>query len=401
MNFVKKLLGQNQYNTLKKCVACGNKDLDQFLDLKKQPLANNYHNGSGGGDHFPLGINLCNKCWHTQLTVSVDPKLMFDQYLYVTGTSQTLRDYCDWFALHISGKCKKGSILDIACNDGTQLDSFKKLGWETYGLDPAKNIIQIPKQKGHNTFLAYWPTILDKKFDVITAQNVLAHTPNPLEFLKGCKTHLTKEGKLFVQTSQSQMYQRGEFDTCYHEHISFFSVNSMKVLCERAELKLIDVETTPIHGESYLFTISKSNLSVNESVEKMIFKEVHEGRHRQSFYYKFAKDAKFTLETFKSTVDNYRRNNIPVIGYGAAAKGITVLNANNIQLDWIVDDNPMKEGLFTPGGNIPIKNRNTLYTDRGIVVVPLAWNFFDEIESKVNEIRKGMPTIFIKCFHQL
>lgn len=399
MNFVKKLIGRNQYSILKQCVACGNRHLKQFLDLKEQPLANNYHDGSGGGKHFPLGINLCTQCWHTQLTVSVNPKLMFDQYLYVTGTSQTLRDYCDWFALHISGKCKIGKILDIACNDGTQLDSFKKIGWDTYGIDPAKNIIEISKNKGHTTFTGYWPTHLEQKFDVITAQNVLAHTPDPLNFLIGAKKHLSKKGKIFVQTSQSQMYQRGEFDTCYHEHISFFSVNSMQELCKRAGLKLLDVEITSIHGESYLFTIGHCNETANETIQKMIDKEIVEGRHNQSFYYKFAKDANFTLETFKSTIDNYRRNKIPVIGYGAAAKGITVLNANNIKLDWIVDDNPMKEGLFTPGGNIPIKNRNTLNTDRGIVVVPLAWNFFNEIETKVNAIRQGMPTIFIKCFH--
>jgi hypothetical protein len=131
----------------------------------------------------------------------------------------------------------------------------------------------------------------------------------------------------------------------------------------------------------------------------MIQKEKSEGRQEENFYKNFAKDTKFTLETFKSTIENYRRNGIPVIGYGAAAKGITVLNANNITLDWIVDDNPMKEGLFTPGGNIPIKNKDTLKTDRGIVVVPLAWNFFDEIERRVNKTRDGIPTIFIKCFH--
>ena len=399
MKIVQKLTDHSQYTTLKKCVACGSKKLSQFLDLNKQPLANNYHDGSGGGDEYPLGINLCKSCWHTQLTVSVNPKLMFDNYLYVTGTSKTLRDYCDWFAMYVTGKCSMGEILDIACNDGTQLDSFRKIGWETYGIDPAKNIVELTQKKGHKIIADYWPIELNKMFDVITAQNVLAHTPKPLEFLINAKAHLKKGGRIFIQTSQSQMYQRGEFDTCYHEHISFFSVNSMKVLANKAGLDIIDVITTPIHGESYLFTLADKGENILPTVDKMIQKEKSEGRQEENFYKNFAKDTKFTLETFKSTIENYRRNGIPVIGYGAAAKGITVLNANNITLDWIVDDNPMKEGLFTPGGNIPIKNKDTLKTDRGIVVVPLAWNFFDEIERRVNKTRDGIPTIFIKCFH--
>ena len=141
---------QKSYTTLDKCVACGGSNLEQFLDLAKQPLANNYHDGSGAGDSYQLGLNLCTDCYHTQLPVSVDPKAMFDHYLYVTGTSQTLRDYCDWFAEFVDARedIDHGNILDIACNDGTQLDSFRKLGWKTFGVDPAKNLFEIALEKG-------------------------------------------------------------------------------------------------------------------------------------------------------------------------------------------------------------------------------------------------------------
>ena len=140
---------QTSYITLNECVACGGSNLEQFLNLDKQPLANNYHDGSGGGDEYPLGLNVCKDCWHTQLPVSVDPKIMFDHYIYVTGTSQTLRDYCDWFANFVTERedITNGHLLDIACNDGTQLDSFRKLGWKTYGVDPAKNLFEIAKDK--------------------------------------------------------------------------------------------------------------------------------------------------------------------------------------------------------------------------------------------------------------
>mgnify|MGYP000980134237 FL=1 len=390
---------QNSYTTLDKCVACGGSNLEQFLDLAEQPLANNYHDGTGGGESFRLGLNLCTDCYHTQLPVSVDPKAMFDHYLYVTGTSQTLRDYCDWFAQFVTDReqITHGNILDIACNDGTQLDSFRKLGWKTFGVDPAKNLFDIALEKGHMVRNAYWP-ISYPQMDVITAQNVCAHTPNPLDFLEGVKKALTVNGTAYIQTSQSQMYQRNEFDTTYHEHISFFSANSMNTLAKRAGLVLTDIEITPIHGDSYVFVLKHEGADVKSSVTETIRKEGTEGRHNSMFYKQFGINAESIVRKLKDLVTRCQAEGIPVVGYGAAAKGMTVLNANDIQLDWIVDDNELKQGLLTPGTNIPIKDRSSLDLDEEIVVVPLAWNFFKEIKENVESIRQNKPTQFIRYF---
>jgi SAM-dependent methyltransferase len=390
---------QNSYTTLDKCVACGGSNLEQFLDLAEQPLANNYHDGTGGGESFRLGLNLCTDCYHTQLPVSVDPKAMFDHYLYVTGTSQTLRDYCDWFAQFVTDReqITHGNILDIACNDGTQLDSFRKLGWKTFGVDPAKNLFDIALEKGHMVRNAYWP-ISYPQMDVITAQNVCAHTPNPLDFLEGVKKALTVNGTAYIQTSQSQMYQRNEFDTTYHEHISFFSANSMNTLAKRAGLVLTDIEITPIHGDSYVFVLKHEGADVKSSVTETIRKEGTEGRHNSMFYKQFGINAESIVRKLKDLVTRCQAEGTPVVGYGAAAKGMTVLNANDIQLDWIVDDNELKQGLLTPGTNIPIKDRSSLDLDEEIVVVPLAWNFFKEIKENVESIRQNKPTQFIRYF---
>ena len=390
---------QNSYTTLDKCVACGGSNLEQFLDLAEQPLANNYHDGTGGGESFRLGLNLCTDCYHTQLPVSVDPKAMFDHYLYVTGTSQTLRDYCDWFAQFVTDReqITHGNILDIACNDGTQLDSFRKLGWKTFGVDPAKNLFDIALEKGHMVRNAYWP-ISYPQMDVITAQNVCAHTPNPLDFLEGVKQALTVNGTAYIQTSQSQMYQRNEFDTTYHEHISFFSANSMNTLAKRAGLVLTDIEITPIHGDSYVFVLKHEGADVKSSVTETIRKEGTEGRHNSMFYKQFGINAESIVRKLKDLVTRCQAEGTPVVGYGAAAKGMTVLNANDIQLDWIVDDNELKQGLLTPGTNIPIKDRSSLDLDEEIVVVPLAWNFFKEIKENVESIRQNKPTQFIRYF---
>lgn len=390
---------QKSYTILDKCVACGGSNLVQFLDLAKQPLANNYHDGSGAGESYQLGLNLCTDCYHTQLPVSVDPKAMFDHYLYVTGTSQTLRDYCDWFAEFVDARedIDHGNILDIACNDGTQLDSFRKLGWKTFGVDPAKNLFEIALEKGHMVRNAYWP-ISYPQMDVITAQNVCAHTPNPLEFLEGVKTSLAPNGTAYIQTSQSQMYQRNEFDTTYHEHISFFSANSMNTLAKRAGLVLTDIVITPIHGDSYVFVLKHPGAEIKNSVTETIRKEAKEGRQSPNFYHLFGNNARKIVEQLKDLVTRCQKEGTPVVGYGAAAKGMTVLNANDIKLDWIVDDNELKQGLLTPGTNIPIKDRSSLDIDEHIVVIPLAWNFFDEIKSNVEEIRKDKSTQYVQYF---
>ena len=390
---------QKSYTTLDKCVACGGSNLVQFLDLAKQPLANNYHDGSGAGESYQLGLNLCTDCYHTQLPVSVNPKEMFDHYIYVTGTSQTLRDYCDWFAEFVDARedIDHGNILDIACNDGTQLDSFRKLGWKTFGVDPAKNLFEIALEKGHMVRNAYWP-ISYPQMDVITAQNVCAHTPNPLEFLEGVKTSLAPNGTAYIQTSQSQMYQRNEFDTTYHEHISFFSANSMNTLAKRAGLVLTDIVITPIHGDSYVFVLKHPGAEIKNSVTETIRKEAKEGRQSPNFYHLFGNNARKIVEQLKDLVTRCQKEGTPVVGYGAAAKGMTVLNANDIKLDWIVDDNELKQGLLTPGTNIPIKDRNSLDIDEHIVVIPLAWNFFDEIKSNVEEIRQDRSTQYVQYF---
>ena len=390
---------QKSYTTLDNCVACGGSNLVQFLDLAKQPLANNYHNGSGAGDSYQLGLNLCTDCYHTQLPVSVDPKAMFDHYLYVTGTSQTLRDYCDWFAKFVTDReqLAHGHVLDIACNDGTQLDSFRKLGWKTFGVDPAKNLFEIALEKGHMVRNAYWP-ISYPQMNVITAQNVCAHTPNPLEFLEGVKTSLAPNGTAYIQTSQSQMYQRNEFDTTYHEHISFFSANSMNTLAKRAGLVLTDIVITPIHGDSYVFVLKHPGAEIKNSVTETIRKEAKQGRHNPNFYHMFGNNARKIVEQLKDLVTKCQKEGTPVVGYGAAAKGMTVLNANDIQLDWIVDDNELKQGLLTPGTNIPIKDRSSLDIDEHIVVIPLAWNFFEEIKSNVEDIRQDKSTQYVQYF---
>ena len=248
------------YKEKKQCICCGSENLELLLDLNNQPLANSYHDNTKPLPEYPLGVNLCKNCYHVQLTHIVNPDLLFKDYLYVSGTSQTLKENFEWFSnfvLEYTDKCD--NILDIACNDGSQLDCFKSKGVDTYGIDPAENLHKL-SSKNHNVVCDYFDSkSFDKKFDVIMGQNVFAHNENAKKFLEDCSSLMHNDSHLFIQTSQSEMIQNNQFDTIYHEHISFFNINSMNELAKRTDLNLIDVIKTPVHGISYLFVFSKKS----------------------------------------------------------------------------------------------------------------------------------------------
>jgi SAM-dependent methyltransferase len=388
-------------------VACGCSKLKLVLDLGKQPLANSFKlKQEDVQEEYPLAINRCEECFHVQLTHSVDPKLMFEDYLYVSGTAKTMHEHFKDFALMVkkdSSWPHTQTMLDVGCNDGTQLDYFKEIGFTTYGVDPAANL-HTESSKKHTIWCDWFnKDFADKcdvgSFDVITAQNVFAHGPNPLEFLQTAKELLTDDGVLYIQTSQANMIKNNEFDTIYHEHISFFNTLSMMRLCVRAGLCLYDVEYMPIHGTSYIFKISKQFRSGN--VYNIISQENADGLFTPETYVKYAKRCDEIIEALKWEISNYTRSEVGWlgVGYGAPAKGMTLLNYSGLKLDFIIDDNPLKQGRFTPGSSIPIYPASKLDEHQdALCFVPLAWNFFDEIVEKIKKRRNNPWDRFITYF---
>ena len=333
---------------------------------------------------------------------------MFRHYLYVSGTTQTLKDYFDSFAqktLEYVPHAK--NILDIACNDGTQLDSYKKLGLKTFGIDPAENLHKDAVAKGHEIVCDYFNTstihsFKDIKFDIITAQNVFAHTKYTTDFLESCKQIMNNSSVLFIQTSQANMVLNNEFDTVYHEHLSFFNTNSMKTLVERCGLILKDVFKTDIHGTSYVFVITKFDPVFKPKVIKTWEVEKEKGLYDILTYPSYAlKCYKATFE-LKQKLEELKKEGYLLVGYGAAAKGNTLLNFGKINLDVVIDDNPLKQNLYTPGMDIPIVSSDylidPLIKNEKIAFIPLAWNFFKEIKSRIKTKRDNNNDLFIKYF---
>jgi 2-polyprenyl-3-methyl-5-hydroxy-6-metoxy-1,4-benzoquinol methylase len=393
-------------NNSSQCLACGSyKTQRTILDLGSQPLANDYHDGKIL-DEYPLALNLCTSCYHLQLSHCVNPDLMFKNYLYVSGTTQTLRDYFDYFAkMTIEHVPNAKKVLDIASNDATQLDSYKNLGLDTYGIDPAENLYYDAVAKGHKVICDYFNTDTVKKFgdntfDIITAQNVFAHTRFTYDFLQACSKILKPKGKLFIQTSQANMVMNNEFDTIYHEHLSFFNINSMMALVNRAGLHLIDVMKTDIHGTSYVFVISHEN-SQSDNLKAMYQQEKDNGLYDILKYPDYAAKCYTAAFSLKKKLEELKEEGYIIVGYGAAAKGNTLLNFTKIQLDCIIDDNPLKQGLLTPGMNIPIYGPSyiaSIEETAKVAFVPLAWNFFNEICKRIKKERDNSNDLYIKYF---
>jgi len=395
-----------KYKEKKSCRTCDSQNLSMVLDLRNQPLANSYHKPDEKLEEYPLKLNICLDCYHAQLSVVVDPDEMFKNYLYVSGTTETLRNYfLDFYKLVLNYAIKNQTVLEVACNDGTQLEVFKKNGWETYGIDPAENLYELSSKKRFDKVACDYfneesALSLGKKMDVIVAENVFAHTDDISDFLRCCKLVSHKDTKIFIQTSQANMFVNNEFDTIYHEHLSFFCTNSMNTVVRKNGLFLQDVFKTPIHGTSYVFVVSSAEVDQSR-VEEVLLEEEKEGKASLELYERFARQASKIVSDLKGCIEKYKDYGYIAVGYGAAAKGMTLLNFGKINLDFIVDDNPLKHGLLTPGMNITVKGPEALRSDKKMLIIPLAWNFYNEIIERVVKERNNPEDIFVKYFPKL
>jgi hypothetical protein len=394
------------------CLACGSQNIHLALDLGQQPLANSYKDSADAPEErYPLAVKLCHDCFHLQLSHTVDPAIIYRNYLYATGTNQTIQDYCKWFADFCLECCTGVSnVLDIGCNDGTQLNYFKTARSQqlqpinTYGIDPAENLY-LRSSASHSVICDFFgpAAVAELKkvnYDIIIAQNVCAHNPDPYGFITSCAELMNDNTVLFIQTSQADMVLNNEFDTIYHEHVNFFNVNSMSRLAQRAGLHLVDTVKAPIHGNSYIFILSRAAVNKNR-VKNAIDLEAAYGLLNKDTYTRWQSTVRSNMDQLIETIDQHRNDGYTLVGYGAAAKGNTLLNFGNIQLDFIIDDNSLKQGKFTPGTGcaiVSIDHLNQFNANDRLLFVPLAWNFFKEIRSKIQQARNNSNDRFLRYF---
>ncbi len=377
------------YKKIDECLACGFGNLVTILDLKSQPLANNLKDQS---KLFPLKLKLCESCYHAQLSISVNPETLFLDYLYISGTSMTLKNYFKKFASeYLKSNPNTKSILDIACNDGSQLLEFEAIekNLNLVGIDPAKGALDLIDSSSRiKKINGFWPMSIGEKFDLIIMQNVLAHSGDPLSMLAEAFKHLNDCGKVVVQTSQCNMFSNGEFDTIYHEHISFFNFNSMNKLVNRAGLFIESCKVEDIHGSSYVFTLSKKQNTDIESIPRYLFEKNEINQYSKDYYLDYVSLVEKKIKLLCSI------NKLPnLVGLGAAAKATVALNAANMDnILFLLDENPLKIGKKVRVGESykGIYGLDCLDKDLRYNIIIFAWNFREELIKKMNFFRGGV-----------
>ena len=382
---------QMKFKVIDNCLACESQDLLKVLDLGSQPLANSYRDVDDDSieEIFPLLLRVCQQCFHAQISVAVDPLILYEEYSYVSGTTSTLRSYFKEFAEEISQRGKKTTVLDIAANDGSFVRALVDVGLKACGVDPAKNLVKKALSDGLPMYFGFWSSRFahefNQRFDVITAMNVLAHVGDPLDFLIGCRMALKPSGSIFIQTSQAFMINRGEFDTIYHEHHSFFNTRSLQRLAERANLHVVDGKYVDVHGTSYRWELKDKPSFIPLD---LLDDESRRGMTTMETFFRFAEIAEDRARETASIINRQRGMGFTICAYGAAAKAHTFFNYANIKPDVVVDDNPLKQGCRSPGSGVIIQHPDSLREIEGPVqFIISAWNFAKEIKGHIVRIR--------------
>ena len=379
------------------CIVCHSIELKRILSIGDFPPAN-LLTEKPNEEVSSLDLNLmyCTSCGHLQQEFFYDEKELFSNYLYQSSTSKTLDDFFKFISdLTISSLDSGSSILEIACNDGIFLEKFKHSQINTIGVEPAINIAQIATDKGLNVINSFWPVKTDKKFDAIFAFNVLAHGPQPMKFFESMLFALDDKGFLAIQVSQINILSNYEFDTVYHEHFSFFTKSSLHFLATKYELNL-NLFHTNIHGGSGFAIYTRKNMkskfvqTLRDSMPSNFLIEEFNNFELPSLldvekFSNFATDLKINLNNF---IERQKKQNKKIVLVGAAAKAITVLYFSNLEPDYVVDEAPLKINKYIPSTNIKIDNFNTLNAiNEDCAFIIGAWNFFDELTSKIKKIR--------------
>ena len=389
------------------CRQCSSKDLSLAIKLNPTPLANNYLkdlNNSSENEVFPLDVFFCNHCKHLQLLHVVDPKILYKNYVYVSGTSPVFVNHFKKYAQNLfESYVKDGLVIDIGSNDGTLLKEFKALGYSVLGIEPAKNIAEEAQKEGIETVVDFFSTKVAEsiksaygKANVITANNVFAHIDNPINFLKGIKKLLSEDKGIFVfeVSYLKDVIENTFFDTIYHEHLDYHTLLPLKGLLERSGFEVIDANCIDTHGGS-LRVISQLKGAVNQispSVNKLIEIEKKLGLHSLSTFLTFSEKIQKTGKKLKAVLNDIKSQGKTIVGYGAPAKATTLLHQFDIgieTLDFIVDDSKWKQFLFLPGKKIPIYPKEYIFTKKPDYVLILAWNFSSSIIKNNQEFKSN------------
>ena len=375
------------------CRTCGNTNLKRVVSLGYQPLANNLLNTKNEKyEVYPLEMNYCPKCHNCQLSVSVDPKKMFSNYLYTSSTSSSFRNHfitaSKNYIKNFKLKPKKSYIIDIGSNDGVALKPFKDLGFDKIlGIEPAKNLAKLANKNKIKTFNGFLENKNLKKIkgnaDLILASNVFAHSDKLKEMTECMIKLLNKNGTIVIEVQYLlNTLQDLTFDNIYHEHYNYWSLTSLINFFNQFNSTIFKVEKINTHGGSIRVYIKKGKkIKIEKNVKTLLNEEETFGIKEYKTYQDFGEKIKQLRDNVIKNIKALKKNNKKIIGFGAPAKATTALNFFGIsnEIDFIIEDNKLKHNKFIPGVLIPIKEKKYL-KDKNNLIIVLAWNFYNEIK---------------------
>ncbi len=373
------------------CRSCGNEKLKRVISLGYQPLANNLlKKKTENTELYPLEVNYCDNCHNCQLSVAVDPKKMFLNYLYTSSTSKVFREHFEKSAKKYIKEfklTKKSYIIDVGSNDGIALTPFRNLGFKNVlGIEPAKNLAKLANKNKIKTFNGFLTIKNLKKIkkgaDIILASNVFAHSDNLKEMAECMKRLLKKNGTLIIEVQYLLNTLKDlTFDNIYHEHYNYWSLTSLVNFFKQFDLEIYNAEKIQTHGGSLRIYVKNKKTKINKNVKLLLKEEENFGIKEYSTYKNFADKIYKIRSNVINNLNKLKQESKKIVGYGSPAKATTALNFFGVkdQIDFIIEDNQLKHGKFIPGVKIPIKSKNKIKSKLPVVLV-LAWNFFEDIK---------------------
>lgn len=384
------------FETIDCCRLCSSTDLVQILDLTDQPPANSlYRADEDEPPTVPLQLWFCKECSAVQLSVSVDPEYLFSKYVWVTGTSKTAAEYSKTFAKAAinHSDLEKPSVLEVASNDGTFLNHFVEDGCDILGVDPAQNIAEDASSHGIPTLAEFFTVELAQRLvkeqgqrDIIFARNVLPHVKEILSVVDGIRTLLKDDGVGIIEFHDASLILKElHYDSIYHEHLFLLSLHTISTLLGRYKLYVFDIMKSPISGGSWVVYFSHQQREKSEALLAAVKRDEDAGINTFERWQEFAGHSKAHATQLKRMVEDYDGK---MLAYGASARSSTLLNfcgLSNDHISAIIDKNPMKYGMLTPGSNIPVISYEEGIKDIASVdkILLLAWNFEEEIVSEL------------------
>lgn len=392
---------------MKNCRFCSTNLENTFADLGMSPLSNAFiekNKADKKEEFYPLKVYVCKECFLVQIPEYSSPEEIFKEYAYFSSYSDSWLEHASKYTdmmVNRFGFDKSSLVVELGSNDGYMLQYFQKKNIPVLGVEPAENVSEVAVEKGIPTLVEFFNTKTanemkeeGKMADLLMGINFLAQIPDLNDFVKGMKTVLKPNGVITVEFPHLlQLMENNQFDTIYHEHFSYFSFLTIEKIFEEHGLSMFDVEELPTHGGSLrVYAKHSENMThrVSKNVEGLKKKETKEGMDRLETYQCFNEKVKKTKRNILKFLVAEKDKGKTVVGYGAPAKGNTLLNYCGIGtdfMDFTVDRNPYKQETLSPGSRIPVFAPAKIWETKPDYVVIMPWNLRDEIAEQMHDIR--------------